>query len=360
MTFRRAVWFVFRLFRKICKTLFGVPKNVRRIGVIGAKDADFARKAAWYLPDTFELTDGSADYYLITDWRLIFFNLFRLHKCAVVDENFYSTEGCTAWSYLYGTFSGKDFSELSAENFNALSKKLSGKTKACCFLTGASFSDYEKYPETRDMIKVICNSVVKNDEFLEWARPDILCFADPVYHFSWNKYSETFRRDVLKTVEKYGVYIMMPENMVALMLAHYPELSDKIIGIGRSEDLCFPAVGNLSAKSTDNILTYLMLPAASAFADEIYILGANGRSPSDKMFWKHNSLVQYDGLMQKVVDAHPSFFRDRNYVQYQSGHDERMESLFLYGEGRGKRYVSLNESHLASIAARYNGVKNVS
>jgi hypothetical protein len=360
MTFRRAVWFIFRLFRKICKTLYGTPQNVRSIGVIGGRDASFGEKAAWYLPDTFEIVSGKADYYLITDWRLIFLNLFRLHKCAVVDENFYSTEECTAWSYLYGSYCGKDFSELSRRNFSALAGKLKNNKSACCFLTGESFSDYKNHPETRDMIKVICNSVVKNDEFLDWLHPDILCFADPVYHFSWNEYSKTFREDVLKTVEKYGVYVIIPENMVALMLAHYPQLSEKIIGIGRNGDFNFPSPQNLSVRVTDNILTYLMLPAASALADEIYILGANGRSPDDRMFWKHNSLVQYDGLMQKVVDAHPSFFRDRNYVQYQSGHDELMAALFAYGEARGKKYISLNESYLASISARYNGVKNVS
>ncbi|MGE4266696.1 MAG: hypothetical protein AB7F25_04630 [Deferribacterales bacterium] len=360
MNFRRAVWFVFRLFRKLCKLFFGTPVNVRRIGVIGGRDADFQKKVGWYLPDFFEIVQGKADLYLITDWRLIFLNLFRLHKCAVVDENFYSTESCTAWSYLYGAHSGKDFSELSQKNFAAMAEKLKDKEKACCFLTGASFSDYDKHPETLGMIKVICNSVVKNDEFLEWAKPDILCFADPVYHFSWNEYSETFRRDVLKTAEKYGVYIMMPENMVALMLAHYPRISDKIIGVGRNEGLNFPSAEDISVHVTDNILTYLMLPAASALADEIYILGANGRSSGDKMFWKHNSLVQYEGLMQKVVDAHPSFFRDRNYVQYQNGHDEQMEALFAYGEAQGRKYISLNGSYLLSISKRYNGVENVS
>jgi len=360
MTPRRMAWYFFRLFRKLCKTLFGTPETVRTIAVLGGKDPDFDKKAAWYAPDTFRFVSGSADYYLIADWRLIFINFFRLHKCAVTDENFYSTEECTAWSYLYGGFSQKNHKELSAKNFEALSKRLHGKRQACCFLTGESFSDYEKHPETRDMVKVICNSVVKNDAFLEWLKPDILCFADPVYHFSWNEYSETFRKDVLKAVEKYDVYVMIPENMVALMLAHYPQLTDRIIGIGRSADWNFPSADDLSARSTDNILTYLMLPAASAFADEIYVLGANGRSPADSMFWKHNSTVQYDGLMQKVVDAHPSFFRDRNYVQYQNGHDELMESLFAYGEGRGKKYISLNESYLRSISARYNGVKNVS
>lgn len=380
MTFNRFLWLFFRIVRKLLMKLTGysLPIGAVRVRVCGKLSApelrDIAKKIAWYAPDTLKFcidsdadmplpqnislnTGCDADIFLLTGKRQIFNNLFRLHRCYIIDPSFFDTVECVAWSCLYGGTKGISPAVLkqSSDNMKSMLEKFSGIDKACCFLTGESFSEYRKYPETRNMLKVICNSVVKNDEFMQFNRPDILCFADPVYHFSCNAYSENFRRDVLKTAETYGTYIIIPMNMVPLMLAHYPVLKDRLIGIDRAADFCFPSPDSLSARVTDNILTYLMLPAASALCSEIFLLGADGRGRNDKMFWKHNSAVQYDSLMQSVVDAHPSFFRDRNYVQYQKDHDEIMERLFKYGESKGKKYISLNRSNLKSISARYKG-----
>lgn len=383
MSFNRFIWLFFRVVRKLLKMLTGAgaPISIRNVMVTGKLNRyelhDLIMKARWYAPDKVQIyafSDDTAelpsnvflnrkavyDYFLISKASHIFGNMHHLHRASVIDPAFYSTEECTAWSYLYDRASGDRtyVRQISANNFTRMRQKLKNKKQACCFLTGQSFDKYTEHPETKSMIKVICNSVVKNDAFMEYNNPDVLVFADPVYHFSWNMYAENFRRDVLKTAAKYGTFIMIPENMMALMLKHYPQLSDKLIGIDRASGFCFPSENSLRTYVTDNILTYLMLPVASSLADEIYILGANGRSPDDKMFWKHNSSVQYDSLMQSVADAHPSFFRDRNFVEYQEHHDKVMEGVFRYGESKGKKYISLNRSYLKSINRRYKEEEN--
>jgi len=374
----RSLWLFYKIARKFLKIVTGysAPAGFRNVLVtcpLSRKNLeDFVEKVRWYAPDTvnfylitkdridtppnvFINEKADYDFYLILSRLCILRNFFRLHRSAVIDPYFYSTEECTAWSYLYGQAvnTPEVFRHISMDNFMRLADKLSGKTQACCFLTGQSFDEYRNHPELKNMVKIICNSVVKNDEFMEQMPPDILMFADPVYHFSYNEYSVSFRQDVLKTVKKYDTYVVIPENMMPLMLAHYPELKERLIGFGTKPEFGFPDFTDMTVKSTDNILTYLMLPTASALCTEIYILGADGRSPSDKMFWKHNSSVQYDALMQKVVDAHPSFFRDRDYIKYQDSHDKSMEALFSFGEANGRHYISLNRSHLASINARY-------
>ncbi|MGE4317347.1 MAG: hypothetical protein AB7E96_00470 [Deferribacterales bacterium] len=380
MTFNRLLWLFYRVVKKLLKNLTGyhTPSGFRDVQVTcrlnQEKLNDFITKVRWYAPDTvnfyvrskytadtppnvFINKETEADIFLISSKACIIKNLFRLHRSIVVDPDFYDTEECTSWSYLYGMAmdSTDVFRHISEENFIRMTEELSHKESACCFLTGESFSKYREYPELRGMVKIICNSVVKNDEFMEYIRPDILVFADPVYHFSYNRYAVNFRRDVLKTVEKYGTYVAVPENMMPLMLAHYPALKNRLIGIGRNPEFNLPSHSDLTVKVTDNILTYLMLPLASAMCRDVYLLGADGRSPNDSMFWKHNSSVQYDSLMQTVVDAHPSFFRDRNYVEYQNNHDNMTENLFRFGEAQGRKYISLNRSYLASINSRYKG-----
>lgn len=384
MSLNRIIWFGVRIVRKLLKVLTCCrkPDSIKNVLVTGKLSRyelyDFISKVKWYAPDKihfFVFSDAVAplpenvslnrkdiyDYFLITKKKHIWSHLGHLHRASIIDPDFYSTEECTAWSYLYGLATGKNSytDQISSANFVRMRQKLKHKRQACCFLTGQSFDGYKDHPETKNMIKVICNSIVKNDAFMEFNNPDILVFADPVYHFSWNAYAEKFRSDVLKTAEKYDVFILIPDNMVALMLKHFPQLSNKLIGIGRSTEFNFPSEKNPRVYVTDNILTYLMLPVASSLADTVYMLGADGRSPDDKMFWKHNSTVQYDGLMQTVVDAHPSFFRDRNYIEYQQHHDKVMRELFEYGESKGKRYISLNRSYLSCVNERYKEEENV-
>ena len=43
---------------------------------------------------------------------------------------------------------------------------------------------------------MICNSIVKNHEFLKKSKPKYLCFADPIFHPGPSKYAEQFRKDV--------------------------------------------------------------------------------------------------------------------------------------------------------------------
>lgn len=300
-----------------------------------------------------------SDLIFVTKAKSIFsLNPFYLPKTEILDKEYFSTvEGAllqSEYSRTLGIKEKETIEKLSINNYSRMLEQNKNKNKAYCFVTGPSFDKYKEFTYESNSFKVICNSIVKNDEFLEYiGKPDLLVFADPVFHFSPSEYSAVFRDHVLKVYKKYECFIMVPENTVGLMLSHYPMLKDNIIGInGRNESYNFPTRERFWIKSSANILTLYMLPVASAVSNEINIIGADGRNPEEKYFWQHSSSVQFDDLMKTVFETHPSFFRDRDYKDYYEEHCTFLENLLCYGELKGKKYFSLTKSFIPALLKR--------
>ncbi len=281
----------------------------------------------------------------------------RLYKTMIIDPYCFSFEEANIWKDgYYKTFDEKGREQLetiSKQNLSALLKLNQTKEKAYCFATGPSFDRYKEFDYGDDCFKVICNSTVKNDIFLEYINgPDVLVFADPVFHFSPCEYSAQFRDHVLAVVKKYECFVIVPDMAMPLLLAHYPELEHKLIGMPSSRKLNIPSIDHFYVHKSSNILTFLMIPIASAVTRKIFIIGADGREPGEKYFWKHSSSVQYDDLMKTAFETHPSFFRDRDYKDYYKNHCDFLEKLIAYGESNGKQYYSLTASYIPALSKR--------
>lgn len=276
----------------------------------------------------------------------------------IIDKNYFSTvESSTLRSLFFNSLdsnSKKYYEKLSEENFINFKIKNIDKTQAFCFTTGPSFDSYKSFNFPKNSLNIICNSIVKNKDFLDYIENiDLICFADPVFHFGTSKYSELFRKDVLKIIENKEIYIAIPYDSVPLMIYHYPELKNKIIGIAGKNTYNFPKNEKLFVKSTHNILTLFMIPIASTICNTIFIMGADGRKPDEKYFWEHSKNVQYTELMETVFLAHPSFFRDRIYTDYYEEHCEDLENLIKYGETLEKVYFSITKSYMPALEKRF-------
>ncbi|MBU1658145.1 hypothetical protein KKG72_03730 [bacterium] len=313
----------------------------------------------------------NTDMILLHDAKKIFnLQIMRhLARVEIMDENYYSVvESQVLQNYFYKTLSQKEknnYQLISSKNMERLEYENQNKSKAYCFVTGPSFDRYKEFAYEDDSFKIICNSTVKNNDFLEYIKkPDLLVFADPVFHFSPCKYSSTFRSEVLNVYKKYNCFIGVPEQTVPLLLAHYPELESALIGIShrtsikekvlkiKVNNFNFPTSKNLWVKSSANILTLYMIPFASSFAKSVCIIGADGREKSEKYFWKHSSSAQFDDLMKTVFNTHPSFFRDRDYEDYYDEHCDFLERQIVYGESKEINYFSMTSSHIPALSKR--------
>ena len=300
------------------------------------------------------------DYILLHDASAIqkLSVLREAYKLSIIDKSYFSyVEADTMRSLYFYTLSMQeknDFLRISKENFLEMQEKNKDKNKAYCFTSGPTFDKYDEFYFEENSFKVICNSIVKNEAFLSYiGGADLLAFADPVFHFGPSSYAEQFRQDVLSAVEKYDIYLLLPERNMPLMIAHYPQLQKRLIGIPAKYEFNFPSKEEFSIKGSDNILTYYMLPVASSISNEIGIIGADGRKENEKYFWKHSSSAQYDDKMEGVFNTHPSFFRDRDYEDYYNSHCDFLEKLLEYGESKGKQYFASTPSYIPALKKRY-------
>ena len=298
------------------------------------------------------------DLVLFVNAKVILQKFWWIYKSDILDKWYFSTvEGGLLQLGFSKTLTSKqiqEIEEISRKNYKDMAKLNEHKSKSYCFVTGPSFDRYKEFNFEQDSFKVICNSTVKNDEFLDYiGAPDLLVFADPVFHFSSCEYSAVFRDEVLKVYYKYKPYIIVPFDTVGLLLAHYPQLKDRIIGMkAKKGPYNFPTSENLWVKSSANILTLYMLPVASSITDEINIIGADGRNPNEKYFWQHSQSAQFSNLMNTVFETHPSFFRDRDYKDYYNEHCNFLNDLIEYGESKGKKYFSLTKSYIPALKKR--------
>ena len=290
---------------------------------------------------------------LIHDMNKIPLSVLRYAQHLEIIDNYYFSdiEAETIRKIFFYSFnkSEKDsFLTISKRNFIDFLEKNKHKKEAYCFTSGPSFDKYKDFDIDKNSLKVICNSIVKNNDFLNYiGGADIVTFADPVFHFGPSEYAEAFRKDVINFLNNYDAYAIIPDYNLPLILSHYPHLKNKLIGMPiENKDFNFPNKNNFYVKGSSNILTLFMIPIASTIVDKIFFIGADGRKKEEKYFWKHSSSAQYDDKMDSAFTTHPSFFRDRDYEDYYEEHCNYLKKLINYGESLDKIYASITESFI--------------
>lgn len=237
--------------------------------------------------------------------------------------------------------------------FTALSAKLGKFVRAYLFATGPSVDRYSLY-DYSGAISIVCNSVIFDEALMERVRPKFLVFADPIFHFGPSQYAGAFRARLLESANKYDFTIFIPFKYFPLFSSVLPELRDRTIAIPffKRDSFNFDLDQDYSVKTTANILTLLMMPLACHFADEICLLGCNGRPFSENdYFWNHNQKTQINDKMSNIKEVHPGFF-DINYNDYYNEHCDTLESQLAAAERINKNIVSLGHSYIPALKNR--------
>jgi hypothetical protein len=219
--------------------------------------------------------------------------------------------------------------------------------------TGPSGSSFDEPAERWDL-RIICNSAVQNQSLLERLRPNVIAFADGVFHFGPSRYARAFRDDLMRAVDLLDPVLVVPNNYLGLLLANLPELSCRAVGLDTdAAEWTIPSRGRTCVKETGNVLTLLMLPVAAGLAIQVDVAGCDGRNPDETYFWKHGASIQYsDELMKSAFEAHPAFFRDQVYVDYYDRHCADLAGLLAVVEKSGVAVRSITRSYIPTLARR--------
>lgn len=278
-----------------------------------------------------------------------------------IDRHFFGVHESLAFERIFGKHETAPIGKLrdklrqvSESNYRMVYGRYRGCRRSFVLATGPSIGKVFDIGPSPDDLVIACNSLVRNSRVLAYARPALLAFADPVFHFGRSAYARQFRQHVLGYVSRNDCFCVVPPGRALLLALHFPALVPKMIVMPIGRRLNFPVPGNMAVQAKDNIMTLYMLPIASALAKEVYVLGADGRAVTDSYFWQHDPESQYGELYASALDAHPSFFRDRDYGAYFRRHCATMEALVRHGERRGIRYCSLSRSTVPALQARFS------
>lgn len=305
-------------------------------------------------PETLGTAAASADAVLCWDAsaRLSLAGLRNITRVEIVDPTYWSGHE----PYTWGVFSDAVRTETaddSAAVFRDLEEQAATCERSYVFATGPSLEDAFEMEFEDDSLTVVCNSIVKNDDLLAHIDPDVLVFADPVFHFGPSEYAARFRADAVDAHRTYDCTCVVPEQYGSLLRGHYPDLDLVEMRSEKGIDPHFPTHDDRRVMHTENIMTLLMLPIAFGLTDEVNVLGADGREESESYFWEHSDAAQYDDeVMKTAVDTHPAFFRDRVYTDYYEEHVDTLTAMIEDAESRGITVRNLTHSYIDALARR--------
>ncbi|CAN5305028.1 hypothetical protein BH09SUM1_BH09SUM1_11260 [soil metagenome] len=258
----------------------------------------------------------------------------------------------TFWTAKLHTNSGRATEPESRARFLAWRDSLPQKKKAYLLCTGPSLSRFREF-DFSDGHVIGCNSVVSNDALMAHSNPVAIVANDPIFHFGPSIYAEKFRQDLGQASTAYPFLFLTSNAFNHLIAPHINLRAERIAAV----PLVLDSRGESFAKRwafprTSNILTSMMIPLGRAIAEELYIIGADGREPGETYFWKHDAASQLTDKMQAIKDCHPAFFEKRDYVDYYDRHCEILKSQIEDVESSGGKVRSLTPSHIPALKAR--------
>lgn len=206
-----------------------------------------------------------------------------------------------------------------------------------------------------DGVSVVCNSAVRDATLLSHVRPRFIVAADPVFHAGCSAYAQQFRSALKEALYRHDASLVIQARDAHVYFSALPsDLHERVIPI----PVRYAFRPNLSlpdpffATATRNVFTMFLLPLGSALADEICVLGCDGRPARERgYFWRHHESAQFTAEMSAIRQAHPGFFQI-DYQDYYALHCETVRRWVRAAERKGKRVISLTPSHIPALAAR--------
>jgi hypothetical protein len=237
--------------------------------------------------------------------------------------------------------------------FSRLKATLGHHKRSWVLATGPSIEGFRDQ-SFEDSISFACNSTILNTELMARARPKVLVFADPIFHFGVSQYAGKFREAAATALQNEDMALFVPFKYYPLLMAKMPEYGHRIIGVPfrQRPDFNLEIGTDFEVKVTSNILTLLLLPLATTLADEVFMMGCDGRPLADDgYFWGHGKSVQINDKMQNIKEVHPGFF-DIDYNEYYFEHCHTLENLIEQGETEGKAFFHCGQSYIPALKQR--------
>lgn len=211
-------------------------------------------------------------------------------------------------------------------------------------------------------LRIVCNTTVRNKALLEHLRPQIIVAADPALHYGVSRYAVAFREHLEEAMHRHGSYLFMPMGYYPLFVRHYPHLAPRTVGVpvvpAQAENISWDLVERFQIACYANILTLFLMPLGATLAEEIRVVGCDGRNPlpsgddaNPSPFWQHHKDSEFEDIYDTLKQCHPSFFM-RNYTDWYSEHCEGVRLVTEKLEQAGREVSVVTPSYIPCLAQR--------
>jgi hypothetical protein len=158
-------------------------------------------------------------------------------KIVVIDPSFFrdveaSSIAGLAYSLL-GPAGRTKLRDASRQRYGELLGRFAGINDAYVFFTGPSMKDGLEKPMIKESVRLVCNSIVRDDAVVEKIHPDAILFLDPAYHFGVSRYASEFRAQVARVLSKLpSALCIVPEHYAPLLKGELAaSAADRVIGM---------------------------------------------------------------------------------------------------------------------------------
>ncbi len=242
----------------------------------------------------------------------------------------------------------------SQDIFSKIIKKCKSE-KGYIFGTGPNLESVNDH-NFSDGVAIACNSMVRNKKLMDRLTPPIIVMADPIFHAGPSSYAAEFRKYLVKALDDYNSYLVVPQRDYHIYRAYLPErFHNRISGIPykSQNNPNLDLSKEFYVTSTANIMTLFLIPLASTLFKEVGMAGFDGRPMNEnEYFWKHDEASQFTNHLDKIKEAHPAFF-DINYDDYYNEHCKILERWLQQADCGKNKYNNLTQSYIPSLIERY-------
>jgi hypothetical protein len=274
----------------------------------------------------------------------------RIPNCAIVDPN--ECEEETAAIGWIEVMSRPRDARAERRRFVEWMRARPKRRRAYLLCTGPSLARFAEF-DFSDGWTIGCNTVVANAPLMAHAPPDVMVAVDAIHHFGPSNYAARFRRDLEAAAARSPFLFCTVDTFGHVVERRMKLPPERVCLIPLRRGMKFERLDRQwGVAPTANVLTQLMLPIAHTLAEEIYIIGADGRDPNEREFWRHDPSSQLTDAMADLKACHPAFFAKRDYAAYYERHCEIVRLQVETIEARGGKVRSLTPSHIPALAER--------
>lgn len=234
--------------------------------------------------------------------------------------------------------------------------------KAYVFGTGPSLEGAAKR-DWHDGVRIVCNTIVKDERLWHHIEPHFIVAADAIYHFGIGNFASNFRRDLASRLkESPGTFFVFPSEFYVFCMRELREFSERLIPVpvGGKRNIYDGFIKSFALPAVENVLPSMLLPLACTFSKNIFLWGFDGRAPGDAMFWKNSDRHFYGGDVEELTKLHPAFFNfhvpkgnEVNYVKKM--HGSVLERLLNDAEQKGFSFTMMHSSYTEVLQKRIGG-----